>query len=70
MDWAYLITLEGDIASRQMLIENVWKVQSRFTSMDNVIDVHMTNLRKKIREVFGQDLIETVRGVGYRIPLK
>lgn len=54
---AYLMTLEGDSASRHMLIKQVWKVQSRFTSMENVIDVHMTNLRKKLR------------GVGYCIPL-
>lgn len=54
---AYLMTLEGDIASRHMLIEQVWKVQSRFTSMDNVIDVHMTNLRKKLRESIHQSVL-------------
>jgi DNA-binding response OmpR family regulator len=40
----------------------------RFTSLDNVIDVHMANLRKKLRAAIGHDPIETVRGVGYRLP--
>jgi two-component system copper resistance phosphate regulon response regulator CusR len=63
---ACLLNLRGEIASRQMLVREVWQAQGRFTSLDNVIDVHMANLRRKLREVAGTDLVETVRGVGYR----
>ena len=39
----------------------------RLTSLDNVTDVHMANLRRKLRIATGHDCVETVRGVGYRI---
>ena len=50
-----------------MLVHNVWYAAGRFSSLDNVIDVHMANLRRKLRESTGLDPIETVRGVGYRL---
>jgi two-component system copper resistance phosphate regulon response regulator CusR len=61
-----LLNLGGEIASRQMLVREVWQAEGRFTSLDNVIDVHVANLRRKLREVAGADVVETVRGVGYR----
>ena len=64
---AYLVSLGGEIASRHMLVHNVWNAAGRFSSLDNVIDVHMANLRRKLRETTGCDPIETVRGVGYRL---
>lgn len=64
---AYLVSLGGEIASRHMLVHNVWNAAGRFSSLDNVIDVHMANLRRKLRESTGLDPIETVRGVGYRL---
>jgi two-component system copper resistance phosphate regulon response regulator CusR len=64
---ASLLNLDGEIASREMLVREVWQAEGRFTSLDNVIDVHVANLRRKLREVAGSDLIETVRGVGYRL---
>ncbi len=64
---AYLVTLQGEIASRDMLVREVWNAGGRFSSLDNVIDVHMTNMRRKIRESAQIDPIETVRGVGYRL---
>ncbi|TVP80357.1 MAG: DNA-binding response regulator [Puniceicoccaceae bacterium] len=65
---AFLIALDGEVVSRRVLVEKVWQAAGRFTSLDNVIDVHMANLRKKLREAIGRDPIETVRGVGYRLP--
>jgi two-component system copper resistance phosphate regulon response regulator CusR len=65
---AYLIALNGEVVSRRVLVEKVWQAAGRFTSLDNVIDVHMANLRKKLRAAIGHDPIETVRGVGYRLP--
>lgn len=64
---AYLASLGGEIASRHMLVHNVWNAAGRFSSLDNVIDVHMANLRRKLRDTTGADLLETVRGVGYRL---
>lgn len=64
---AYLVSLGGEIASRHMLIHNVWNAAGRFSSFDNVIDVHMANLRRKLRDSAGIDPVATVRGVGYRL---
>jgi two-component system OmpR family response regulator len=46
-----------------MISENVWGYD--FDSMTNVIDVHMTNLRKKVDTTGEKPLIHTLRGVGY-----
>ncbi|MBF0494911.1 MAG: winged helix-turn-helix transcriptional regulator, partial [Candidatus Omnitrophica bacterium] len=45
--------------------ENVWGYH--FDPMSNVIDVHITNLRKKIDEGAASPLVHTLRGVGYVI---
>jgi DNA-binding response OmpR family regulator len=62
---AYLSHAAGQIVSRETLAREVWKVQSRATPMDNVIDVHMTHLRDKIDKGFPNRLLHTVRGVGF-----
>jgi two-component system copper resistance phosphate regulon response regulator CusR len=43
----------------------VWKETSRTTPLDNVIDVHIARLRRKIDADFTVKLIHTVRGVGF-----
>jgi DNA-binding response OmpR family regulator len=43
----------------------VWKEPSRVTPLDNVIDVHIARLRKKVDQDFPTKLIHTVRGVGF-----
>jgi two-component system OmpR family response regulator len=63
----YLMKRRGQPASREMLAREVWQVQSRATSLDNVIDVSMSRLRRKLGEARMSSLIETVRGVGYRL---
>ena len=60
----YLLRRHGQIVSREMLAHDVWKESSRGTPLDNVIDVHITRLRRKIDQ-FGPRLIHTVRGVGF-----
>ena len=45
----------------------VWKQARRFTSLDNVIDVQMMRLRRKIDPEGVEPLIHTVRGIGYRL---
>jgi two-component system, OmpR family, response regulator len=58
---AYLVRENGRIVTRSELLAKVW--QTVFDPSSNVVDVHIRNLRDKLRE----DLIETVRGVGYRM---
>ncbi|MCC5841280.1 MAG: response regulator transcription factor [Opitutales bacterium] len=64
---AFLALRQGDAVSRTTLTREVWQAENRFTSLDNVIDVHMANLRKKLRAACGHDPITTLRGVGYRM---
>lgn len=64
---AYLLRHHGQIVSREMLARDVWKEPSRGTPLDNVIDVHITRLRKKIDHGFSPRLIHTIRGVGFLV---
>lgn len=61
---AFLASLEGEVASRDRIQDRVWNVKSRMTSMDNVIDVHVSRLRKKLRTNLEGPQILVVRGVG------
>jgi len=61
----YLLRNHGQVVSREMLARDVWKETDRATPLDNVIDVHMTRLRRKIDDGFESKLIHTVRGVGF-----
>jgi DNA-binding response OmpR family regulator len=56
-----LMLREGDVASRQQLLSEVWGFS--FDPGTNVVDVCIGRLRAKL----GDDVIETVRGVGYRL---
>ena len=60
----YLLRHQGHLVSREMLAREVWKEPRRATPLDNVIDVQMTRLRKKVDTEAGERLIHTVRGVG------
>ncbi|HWW84103.1 MAG TPA: response regulator transcription factor [Vicinamibacterales bacterium] len=61
----YLLRHQGHLVSREMLARDVWKEPRRATPLDNVIDVQMTRLRKKVDAEPGGRLIHTVRGVGF-----
>jgi two-component system copper resistance phosphate regulon response regulator CusR len=61
----YLLTNEGIVVSREMLARDVWKEMSRYTTLDNVIDVHVARLRRKIDDPFRKKLLHTVRGIGF-----
>jgi len=61
----YLFRNKGNIVSREMLSKDVWKETGRATPLDNVIDVHMARLRRKIDSHSPKKLIHTVRGVGF-----
>jgi len=56
----------NEVLSREKLFDHVWDFNS--LSWSNVLDVHMKNLRKKLgTHENGDQLFETVRGVGYRL---
>jgi DNA-binding response OmpR family regulator len=61
----YLLRHQGHLVSREMLARDVWKEPRRATPLDNVIDVQMTRLRKKVDLEGTARLIHTVRGVGF-----
>ncbi len=63
----YLLRYQGQIVTREMLERDVWKQTHRMTSLDNVIDVQMMRLRRKVDVEGAERLIHTVRGVGYRL---
>jgi len=61
----YLMLNRDRVVSREMLTRDVWKETSRYTSLDNVIDVQVARLRRKIDDPFEVKLLHTVRGVGF-----
>jgi DNA-binding response OmpR family regulator len=62
---AYLMRHHGQTVTRRMLAKDVWRESHRVTPLDNVIDVHITHLRRKIDEGHRVKLLHTVRGVGF-----
>jgi two-component system, OmpR family, copper resistance phosphate regulon response regulator CusR len=63
----YLVRNHSRVVSREMLARDVWKETSRATPLDNVIDVHVARLRKKLDDPFELKLLHTVRGVGFTL---
>ncbi len=61
----YLLRHRGRVVSREMLAHDVWKVSARATPLDNVIDVTMARLRRKVDDASPKKLIQTIRGVGF-----
>lgn len=61
----YLLLNCGSVVSREMLAREVWKQVMRYTPLDNVIDVQITRLRRKLDSDSPRKLLHTVRGVGF-----
>ena len=61
----YLLLHNGQVVSREMLARDVWRETARHTPLDNVIDVHIARIRRKIDDGFSTKLVHTVRGVGF-----
>lgn len=61
----YLMRRRGQTVPREMLARDVWKETDRATPLNNVIDVHIARLRRKIDADTLPRLIHTVRGVGF-----
>jgi two-component system OmpR family response regulator len=61
----YLLRHKDQVVTRTMLLEDVWNFH--FDPSTNVVDVHISRLRKKIDEGQEKPLLHTVRGAGYRL---
>lgn len=61
----FLLRNQDHVVTREMLAGEIWKETERATPLDNVIDVHIGRLRKKVDEPFRIKLLHTVRGVGF-----
>ncbi len=59
----YLIKNKGRVLSRTQILENIWGYD--FNPNTNIVDVHIKALREKLKEYSHDDLIRSVRGVGY-----
>ena len=63
----YLLRYHGQVVSRETLARDVWKETARTTPLDNVINVHIARLRRKVDLDQSIKLIHTVRGVGFML---
>ena len=61
----YLLRHRGDVLSKTEILDNVWDLH--YDGADNVVEVYVGYLRRKIDTPFGRSAIETIRGAGYRL---
>lgn len=61
----YLLRHEDQVVSRETLGRDVWRETARSTTLDNVIDVHIARLRRKVDVDWPVKLIHTIRGIGF-----
>lgn len=64
---AYLLRHHQQTVTRRMLATEVWREPNRVTPLDNVIDVHIAHLRRKLDEGRAVKLLHTIRGVGFTL---
>ena len=62
---AYLAQNARRVVSRDTLVREVWRETSSSTTLNNIIDVHVSRLRRKVDREGLVKLIHTVRGVGF-----
>ncbi len=60
-----LMLAKGSVVPKQMLIDQVWGIE--FAGNPNIVDVYIGYLRRKIGGNFNQNVLQTVRGLGYRL---
>lgn len=61
----YLMSNPNRVLTRSMIADRVWNYD--FPNVTNVIDVHIRSLRRRLDDPYPGRLIQTVRGVGYRM---
>ena len=65
---AYLMGHQGQVVTRQMLLQNVWNYG--LDTQTNVVDVHISRLRAKLDKDFSPPLLHTKRGRGFILQVK
>jgi DNA-binding response OmpR family regulator len=60
-----LIRRRGEVVSKREILDNVW--DAHYEGDDNVVEVYVGYLRRKIDQPYGRKAVETVRGAGYRL---
>lgn len=61
----FLMRSHGDVVTKSRIVEHVW--DAAYDGDLNVVEVHISALRRKIDAPFGTDTIRTIRGVGYQL---
>ena len=61
----YLMRHAGDVVSKAEILDNVW--DSAYEGSDNIVEVYIGYLRKKVDAPFSLNTLRTVRGLGYRL---
>jgi two-component system, OmpR family, response regulator len=61
----YLLSRAGDVVTKRDLLNHVWDYD--FDGDQNIVEVYVRHLRKKIDMPFGREAIQTERGAGYRL---
>ena len=61
----YLVSHARHVVSRDTLVREVWRETAASTTLNNIIDVHVSRLRRKIDREGMVKLLHTVRGVGF-----
>jgi two-component system OmpR family response regulator len=61
----YLLRHKDQVVTRTMMLEGVWEYH--FDPGTNVVDVHVSRLRRKIDDGFAKPLLHTIRGAGYML---
>jgi two-component system OmpR family response regulator len=64
---AELAASAGEVVPRAQLLERVWNLH--FDPRTKLIETHVSRLRDKLNAYGERDAIETVRGIGYRLPI-
>ncbi|MES2437054.1 MAG: response regulator transcription factor [Patescibacteria group bacterium] len=60
----YFLRHPNQVVTRDEVLDHVWDYN--FSSLSNIMDVHINNLRKKLNKGKKENCIETVRGIGYK----
>ena len=61
----FLMRRAGEVLSKRQILEHVWDFA--FEGDPNIVEVYVSQLRRRIDEPFGRSALQTVRGVGYRL---
>lgn len=61
----FLVRNRDQVVSKAQILDNVWG--SDFEGSENIVEVYVRNLRKRIDIPFNRESLETVRGAGYRL---